>query len=108
MVCQSCHTNGLQGLKTALTVTQREDAEDASEVVSKYVHRKAWEKRIEGFGLVLRHACAGSLLGEGWCSHVAEGWDTLACWSRVEAREGWKGAVWLAQRLRQCRSSAEK
>lgn len=114
-VCQSCHINRLPDLKRALTVTQREDAEDASEAVSKYIRRKAWEKRIvrlstnEELALALSHACAGaaSLVKPG-ASRVAEGWDTLACRSRVGVQEGWRGAAWLAQRLRQRSSSTEK
>lgn len=114
LLLQSCHTNGLLNPKRALTVTEQEDAEDALEAVSKYIRRKTWEKHIirlsanEGLTLALSHMCAGSILGVAWCSPVAEGWDMLACQSRVGPQEGWKGAAWLAQRPRQCSSSAEK
>lgn len=82
----------MQDPKKALMVTQQEDAEDASEAASKYIRRKAWEKRIvrlsakEGLALALSHVRTGSLLGGAWCSCIAEGWDTLACQSRVGVR----------------------
>jgi len=84
LLCQSCHTNVLQDPKRALRVTQREDAEDASAAISKYIRRKEWEKRIVRLSAnkvlfpVLSHALASSLLGGAWCSCMAEGWGTLA------------------------------
>lgn len=72
LLLQSCHTNGLQNPKRALTVTEQEDAEDALEAVSKYIRRKTWEKHIirlsanKGLTLALSHVC----WQYPWCSLV--------------------------------------